>query len=202
MKRPVLPSVLATAPGGCAAPQPGGPVPAPPAEPATEVAPAVATAAPGAGSATAAARDTTTREEKAAALAAPTAAGKRELGRAVIALGPPVETGLWLSLPPGQGGGAGAGGDRLWPEPDAGAATGDGGGTSFAGGLPGLETTADGPAGGDGLRAVTPPIRSGAGRLPSGQRASDEGRGLQEKRGRAGRRVSTSRAPTRPRPSG
>jgi hypothetical protein len=41
--------------------------------------------------------DTTTPEEKAAALAAPAATGERELGRVVVALGPPAEQGLWLS---------------------------------------------------------------------------------------------------------
>ena len=41
--------------------------------------------------------DTTTAEEKAEALAAPAASGERELGRVVVALGPPAEQGLWLS---------------------------------------------------------------------------------------------------------
>jgi hypothetical protein len=41
--------------------------------------------------------DTTTPEEKAAALAAPAASGERALGSVVVALGPPAEQGLWLS---------------------------------------------------------------------------------------------------------
>jgi hypothetical protein len=69
------------------------------AEPATEFAPAAASAALGARSASAAALDTTTAEEKAAALAAPAAGGERALGTAVVALGPPAEQGLWLSSP-------------------------------------------------------------------------------------------------------
>jgi hypothetical protein len=69
------------------------------AQPATEFAPAAASAALGAQSASAAALDTTTAEEKAAALAAPAAGGERALGTAVVALGPPAEQGLWLSSP-------------------------------------------------------------------------------------------------------
>ena len=40
--------------------------------------------------------DQTSAAEKAAALAAPAAGGERELGRAVVALGPPAEQGLWV----------------------------------------------------------------------------------------------------------
>jgi hypothetical protein len=87
---------------GCAALQPGGagpvPDPAPP-EPAAEFAPAAASAALGVRSASAAALDTTTAEQKAAALAAPAAGSERPLGTAVVALGPPAEQGLWLSTP-------------------------------------------------------------------------------------------------------
>jgi hypothetical protein len=97
MKALVLAAVLAPGLAGCASLQPGGPAAAPTSAPATEFAPAVATTALGASSATAAALDTTTAEEKAVALAAPAASGERELGRAVVALGPPAETGLWLS---------------------------------------------------------------------------------------------------------
>jgi hypothetical protein len=41
--------------------------------------------------------DLTTGAEKAAALAEPAAAGERDLGTAVVALGPPGDQGLWLS---------------------------------------------------------------------------------------------------------
>jgi hypothetical protein len=44
---------------------------------------------------TAEALDTTTEAERAAAVAAPTAAG-RELGKVTVALGPPAEQGFWL----------------------------------------------------------------------------------------------------------
>lgn len=40
--------------------------------------------------------DTTSDAEKAEALAAPAATDERELGKAVVALGPPAEQGLWL----------------------------------------------------------------------------------------------------------
>ncbi|NPD16177.1 hypothetical protein HOY34_13320 [Xinfangfangia sp. D13-10-4-6] len=63
---------------------------------ATEFAPAVSTTALGAAGHSAAALDKTSEAEKAAALAQPTAAGERELGKAVVALGPPAETGLWV----------------------------------------------------------------------------------------------------------
>lgn len=51
----------------------------------------------GATASSAAELDTTTTEEKAAALAAPAAEGEAELGKVVVALGPPAEQGLWLS---------------------------------------------------------------------------------------------------------
>ena len=41
--------------------------------------------------------DTTTAEEKAAALEAAPTGGERELGKVVVALGPPAEQGLWMS---------------------------------------------------------------------------------------------------------
>ena len=69
------------------------------AQPATEFAPAAASAALGARSVSASALDTTTAEEKAAALAAPATGGEQALGTAVVALGPPAEQGLWLSSP-------------------------------------------------------------------------------------------------------
>ncbi len=65
-------------------------------EPATEMAAAAGTTALGARAVRAEVLDTTTAEEKAAALAAPAASGERELGRVVVALGPPAEQGIWL----------------------------------------------------------------------------------------------------------
>jgi hypothetical protein len=94
--------VLALTLSGCALFQKdgGGPRsitgPAEP-QPATEFAPAVATTTLGARAVSAEALDKTTAEEKAAALAAPAAGGERELGRVVVALGPPAEQGIWLS---------------------------------------------------------------------------------------------------------
>ena len=70
------------------------------AQPATEFAPAVSTSVLGTTrAASAASLDKTTAEETAAALAAPAAGGERELGRVVVALGPPAEQGIWLSSP-------------------------------------------------------------------------------------------------------
>ncbi|MFN6925544.1 MAG: D-galactarate dehydratase [Tabrizicola sp.] len=75
-----------------------GPVTGPSeAQPATEIAPAVATTVLGARAVSAAALDRTTPEEKAAALSARATGGERQLGRVVVALGPPAEQGLWLS---------------------------------------------------------------------------------------------------------
>ncbi|KAF0115475.1 MAG: hypothetical protein FD150_1001 [Rhodobacteraceae bacterium] len=66
--------------------------------PATEFAPAVSTGVLGTTQAVSAeALDTTTAQEKAAALAAPAKGGERELGKVVVALGPPAEQGIWLS---------------------------------------------------------------------------------------------------------
>lgn len=100
MKQIVLVAV-ALALSGCALFQKdGGPSgvtgPAEP-QPATEFAPAVATTALGTRAVSAEVLDKTTAEEKAAALAAPAAGGERELGRVVVALGPPAEQGIWLS---------------------------------------------------------------------------------------------------------
>lgn len=95
--------VLALALSGCALFQPQdtarpGPVTGPSTpEAETEFAPAVAATALGARAVSAAALDSTTEAEKAAALAAPAAGGERALGRTVVALGPPAEQGLWLS---------------------------------------------------------------------------------------------------------
>ena len=75
-----------------------GPVTGPSApQPATGIAPAVSTTALGARAVSAAALDSTTAEEKAAALSAPAASGERALGKAVVALGPPADQGIWLS---------------------------------------------------------------------------------------------------------
>jgi hypothetical protein len=65
-------------------------------EPATEMSAPSGTTALGARAVRAEVLDTTTAEEKAAALAAPAASGERALGRVVVALGPPAEQGLWL----------------------------------------------------------------------------------------------------------
>jgi hypothetical protein len=76
-------------------------------QPATEIAAATSTAALGARAVSAEALDTTSAEEKAAALAAPAKGGERQLGKVVVALGPPAEQGIWLSsalvTAPGQG---------------------------------------------------------------------------------------------------
>ena len=66
-------------------------------QPATEIAPAVSTTTLGARAVSAEALDKTTAEEKAAALAAPATGAARELGKIVVALGPPAEQGIWLS---------------------------------------------------------------------------------------------------------
>jgi hypothetical protein len=99
----ILP-VLALALSGCAIFQKQEPATGPssitgPSEPqsATESAPAVGTTVLGGPAVSAEALDRTTPEEKAAALAAPAKVGEAELGRVVVALGPPAETGLWLS---------------------------------------------------------------------------------------------------------
>ena len=64
---------------------------------AVQIAPTVSTTALGAQGVSAAALDRTTAAEKASALAAPVAGGERQLGRVVVALGPPGEQGIWLS---------------------------------------------------------------------------------------------------------
>ena len=63
---------------------------------AKEFAPAVTSTPLGGGGVSAAALDRTSAAEKAAALAAPVASGERALGKAVVALGPPAEPGLWV----------------------------------------------------------------------------------------------------------
>jgi hypothetical protein len=101
MKQIVRLSVFALALSGCALFQKEGARsgvtgPVEP-RPATEFAPAVGTTALGARAVSAEVLDKTTAEEKAAALAAPAKGGERELGRVVVALGSPVEQGIWLS---------------------------------------------------------------------------------------------------------
>jgi hypothetical protein len=77
-----------------------GPVPSLPAAESGAIAGA---ATLGASTARAEDLDLTSEAEKAAALAQPSASGERELGKAVVALGPPGEQGLWLSTALVQG---------------------------------------------------------------------------------------------------
>ncbi len=63
---------------------------------ATEFAPAVSVAPPGASGQRPEALDTTSAAEKKAALTAAPAAAERELGRQVVALGAPADPGLWV----------------------------------------------------------------------------------------------------------
>jgi hypothetical protein len=95
----ILPSLVLVL-SGCAAFQKDGAAsvtgPAD-AQPATEMVAAAATTALGARAVSAESLDTTTPAERAAALAAPPTGGERQLGRVVVALGPPAEQGLWLS---------------------------------------------------------------------------------------------------------
>lgn len=97
MKKIVILSVV-LALSGCGAMQRLGLVPAAAVpEVAVPEAAVPVTATPmGASGATAAALDTTTAAEKAVALATPATGGERELGRVVVALGPPAEQGLWV----------------------------------------------------------------------------------------------------------
>jgi hypothetical protein len=101
MRHLALLSAVALALSGCALFQkdgrPSGVTGPTEPQPATEFAPAVSTTTLGARAVSAETLDKTTAEEKAAALAAPAAGGERELGRVVVALGPPAEQGIWLS---------------------------------------------------------------------------------------------------------
>lgn len=63
---------------------------------ATEIAPPVTTTPLGAAGHSVSALDKTSDAEKSAALGAGSASGERQLGKAVVALGPPAETGLWV----------------------------------------------------------------------------------------------------------
>jgi uncharacterized protein YceK len=100
MKHVLLPLLLVVALSGCATLFPKAertPLTGPTArDPATEMTPSAGTAALGAQAVRAEVLDTTSAAEKAAALAAPAPGGERELGRVVVALGPPAEQGLWL----------------------------------------------------------------------------------------------------------
>ncbi len=104
MKHILLISAVAVTLSGCALFQKKGaeperqPIAGPSeAQSSAEVAPATTTAALGTRAVSAASLDTTTAEEKTAALAAPASGGERELGKVVVALGPPAEQGIWLS---------------------------------------------------------------------------------------------------------
>jgi hypothetical protein len=104
MRQIVLLPLLALALSGCALFDKGDPATGPSsvtgpseAQPAAEMSAAESTTALGARAVSAEALDRTTAEEKAAALAAPATGGERELGRVVVALGPPAEQGIWLS---------------------------------------------------------------------------------------------------------
>lgn len=102
MKHPALLLSLVLALPGCAILSPGdgqtpGPITGPTGQqPATELSGAAASTALGASAVRAEVLDTTTAEERAAALATPAASGERDLGRVVVTLGPPAEQGIWL----------------------------------------------------------------------------------------------------------
>ena len=99
MMRMVLLSSLALALSGCAVVDRlggGRKSAAPPSDLATEFAPPVSVQPLGAAGYAPESLDKTSDAEKQAALAAPAAGGERQLGKAVVALGPPAETGLWL----------------------------------------------------------------------------------------------------------
>ena len=104
MKHLVLFPLLALALTGCGLFNKADPVAGPASvtgpsdqQPAAEMAAAMSTTALGARAASADALDTTSAEEKAAALTAPASGGERQLGKTTVALGPPAEQGLWLS---------------------------------------------------------------------------------------------------------
>jgi hypothetical protein len=104
MRQFAILAILALALSGCALFQKRDPETGPSSitgpsklQPATEFAPVAATTALGARAVSAEALDQTTAEEKAAALATPATGGETELGRVVVALGPPAEQGIWLS---------------------------------------------------------------------------------------------------------
>lgn len=117
--RGLLPLLLPVLLGACGTPQIAALFAAPGEPPATAAAPATAPApaAPGAAEEAAAAVppaaappprpaartveefDTTTPEQRAAAVSAPEPAGERRLGTTVASLGPPAEPGIWLRTP-------------------------------------------------------------------------------------------------------
>jgi len=102
MKQHALPLAFALALSGCSMLPFGQAAPAasitgPSAEqPAAASLPQSGVSALGAQSVRADVLDTTTAEEKAAALASPAKGGEQQLGKVVVALGPPAEQGLWL----------------------------------------------------------------------------------------------------------
>jgi hypothetical protein len=102
MTRTIVSLPLLIALAGCAALEPkGDPAPGsitgtPDPEAAAGTMPAAGTTGLGARAVRAETLDTSTPEEKAAALAAPAASGERNLGRVIVALGPPAEQGIWL----------------------------------------------------------------------------------------------------------
>ena len=73
-------------------------LPAPPTV-ATETLDPTPPPAPPAGAVTAEALDTTTEEDRAAALAPPADAGSARLGTTVASLGPPADPGIWMETP-------------------------------------------------------------------------------------------------------
>ena len=100
MKTLLISFALVLSLSGCALFQTGAPlsVTGPSdAQPATEMVPAAATVGLGARAVSAESLDTTTAAERAAALAAPATGAERQLGRVIVALGPPAEQGIWLS---------------------------------------------------------------------------------------------------------
>ena len=111
MKTPLMILALALTCSGCAVLNRATPVVAPVATPAPEMTPLVV-----AGQA-AAALDTTTSAEQAAALAQPAAISEADLGLMVVALGSPAEAGFWLSAgavsTPGKGRVVTAGGQSV-----------------------------------------------------------------------------------------
>lgn len=102
MRQIVVLPAFALVLSGCALFQPqqdarGAPLASAQPAPVAEVAPTTGSAALGAVAVRPEALDKTSAAEKAAALAAPAKGAERELGKVVVALGPPAEQGIWLS---------------------------------------------------------------------------------------------------------
>lgn len=91
----------------CASLRPANPADAPAADGALPAPEAVATQTldptpappPSSAAITADALDTTSEEDRAAAVAAPTATGEASLGTTVASLGPPTDPGIWMETP-------------------------------------------------------------------------------------------------------